>query len=336
MKIDARRFAAILRDPGSTRAVLLYGDDLGLIRERADALTRAVAGSLDDPFRVARLERERHGLLAEEATAQSLIGGRRAVRVDEAGDAIVPRLQEILAGPGDAVLILEAPGLASRSKLRTLAEKHDSIAALGSYPEEGRALEASIRARLNEVDIVIEPDALSWVASQLGSDQAMMRQEIDKLSLYAAETGRIDLADAQACVGDAASASLDGALHAATRGDPAATDRLVGLALADGAAPVGLLRAAAGHLQRLHRARLGMAGGQSGSDAMRAMRPPVFFRYQADMVRALTGWSAEALAEAMAGIFAAEQACKRTGAPAEAIAARALLTIALRARQQAR
>ena len=37
------------------RAVLLYGPDAGLVRERADGLVRGVAGDLGDPFRVTEL-----------------------------------------------------------------------------------------------------------------------------------------------------------------------------------------------------------------------------------------------------------------------------------------
>ncbi len=55
MKLDARSVPGFLRDPGACRVVLLFGDDAGLIRERAEALVRVVAGTLDDPFRVAEL-----------------------------------------------------------------------------------------------------------------------------------------------------------------------------------------------------------------------------------------------------------------------------------------
>jgi len=34
VKLDARRVEAFLRDPGAVRAVLLHGEDAGLIRER--------------------------------------------------------------------------------------------------------------------------------------------------------------------------------------------------------------------------------------------------------------------------------------------------------------
>jgi len=60
--------------------VLFYGDDAGLIRARARAMTVAVAGALDDPFRVAELDREDIARLPDEAATLSLTGGRRVVR----------------------------------------------------------------------------------------------------------------------------------------------------------------------------------------------------------------------------------------------------------------
>ena len=109
-KIEARRVAAFLRDPGAERLVLLYGDDPGLVRERSDALLRAVVGG-DDPFRVAELARDqaqRGGALAGEAAALAMTGGRRFVRVRDATDALAPAAREVLAGRGEALVVLEA------------------------------------------------------------------------------------------------------------------------------------------------------------------------------------------------------------------------------------
>ena len=82
-KIDARRITGFLGDPpATTRVVLIYGDDLGLVRERADQLTRAVVG--DDPFGLVEVPRDTAtrdaGLLAAEAAQPPLTGGRRLVR----------------------------------------------------------------------------------------------------------------------------------------------------------------------------------------------------------------------------------------------------------------
>jgi DNA polymerase-3 subunit delta len=311
--------------------VLLYGEDHGMIRDRAVALVRAVAGSADDPFLVADLGRDDVGRLAEEAASLSLTGGRRVVRLREATDAATAQVAEILKGPSAALVILEAPGLATRSRLRTLVETATDAAAVACYPEEGSTLAQTIRTTLTEAGVAIDADALAWVSGQLGADRASTRGEAEKLTLYAGPGGRIDLDAAMACVGDLAGLSLEDALFAATEGDVVRTDRALELAMAEGATPVGMLRAALMHLQRLHRVRLAMNEGQSNADAVKAARPPVFFRRIGAFTRAMDLWNSPSLMAAMTRLAEAEGACKRTGAPDDALARNAFLTLARRA-----
>jgi DNA polymerase-3 subunit delta len=330
MKLDARRIPAFLRDPGAARVVLLHGDDAGLIRERAEALTRAVASSLDDPFRVAVLEREAHGRLAEESGAMSLVGGRRVVRLRDCGETVLAGLRRALDTRGDTLLVLEAPGL-GRGKLRTFVETLDSGAAIACYPEEGRALESSIRALLAERGVAADPAALEWLAAHLGADRESTRVEVEKLSLYVGPGGTADLDAAEACIGDAAALSLDEALFAATSGDLASLDRALERALAEGANAIAVIRPALSHLQRLHQACLLMEGGASAADAMRAARPPVFFRRTAQFSRTLSLWSAPALLRAIEEARTVEAACKATGARQELLCRRFLSVIARQA-----
>ena len=136
---------------------------------------------------------------------------------------------------------------------------------------------------------------------------------------------------AMACVGDLAGLSLDDALFAATEGEVSRTDRALQLAVAEGASPVGVLRAGLLHLQRLHRVRVAIDDGANPTDAVKSARPPVFFRRVSAFTRALERWTAAALAAAMTGLSEAERACKRTGAPDEVLARNAVLALARRA-----
>lgn len=335
MKLDARRLPGFLADPGACRVVLLYGDDTGLIRERAETLIRSVAGGLDDPFRVADLGRDDVARLPDEAASLSLTGGRRVIRVREAGDSTVASVRAVLNGKGEALVVLEAPGLTGRSRLRSLLEAAPDGAAIGCYPEEGRAVEETIRAMLAEARVSVEPEALAWLVGQLGADRASTRQEISKLALYAGRGGRVDMQAAAACVGDLAGLQLEDALFAATTGDIARTDRALELAIAEGASPVGVVRAALLHLERLHRARLAVDAGQAPAEAAKAARPPVFFRRVGAFSRALTLWPGPALLGALEGLAQAERACKRTGAPDGVICRNAVLALARRAAREA-
>ncbi len=336
MKIDARRIAGFLRDPGTCRVVLLYGDDAGLIRDRAEALVRAVAGSLDDPFLVAELARDTAGELAAEASSLPLTGGRRVVRLREAADSVAAGVKAILDGNAPALVVLEAGSLPPRSKLRALAEAAPDAAAIACYPEDGAALEATIRGALGELGVTVQPDALAWLAGQLGADRASTRRELEKLALYAGPGGKVDLDAAMACVGDFAGLSLDDAVFAATEGDVEMADRALEVAMSEGAAPVQILRATLMHLQRLQRARAAMTDGVSAEEAMRVLRPPVFFRRVGPFKRALSLWSAAGLDAAASGISDAERQCKRTGMPDVTVCRAAVLTLARRSKRLAR
>ncbi|PPQ28702.1 DNA polymerase III subunit delta [Rhodopila globiformis] len=337
MKLPPARLQAFLRDPGTCRVVLLHGDDAGMIRERAEALVRAIAGSLDDPFRVTELAREDIRRLPDEAAGLSLMGGRRVVRVRDASDAAADPVALLLKGSAPALVVLEAGALPTRSKLRSLLEAAPDGASIGCYPEEGRALEETIRATLKAAGAGVTPDALSWLSQQLGADRVSTRAELEKLALYVGPGNTVDLDAALTCVGDLAGLSLDDALFAATTGDVATTDRALELAVAEGAAPVQVLRAALLHLQKLHRARLAMEEqGLTASDATKAVRPPVFYQKVGAFGRSLGLWSTANLTAALAAVAEAERGCKRTGWPDDVLSRNAILTLARRSAVAAR
>ncbi len=334
MKVDPRRLAAFLTAPGACRVVLLHGDDEGLVRERSRALTRAVVGSEDDPFRIAELDRDQVGRLAEEASALAMTGGRRVVRLREVGDAATGAVQAVLRSRAEALVILEAPALV-RGRLRTLLEASDEAAVIACYPEEGRALAVTVRETLAGLGVAIETEALAWVVTQLGADRGGIRLELDKLALYAAG-GMVDMAAAAACLGDDAALSFEDALAAACLGQVAVMDRALELALADGLAPVGALRQVGAHFQRLLQARLLLEDGMTAAAAVATLRPPVFFRRAAGVQAMLALWNSASIVRLLEEVRQVEFACKQTGSRPDLLCRRLLAVTAMRAQRQGR
>ena len=103
----------------------------------------------------------------------AMLGGRRVVRVREAGDALAAAAAAALQAPGDSLIVMEASGaLPARSKLRALAEGLEVGAAIACYPEEGRALGERIGATLAAAGISMDADALQYAVERMGSDSA--------------------------------------------------------------------------------------------------------------------------------------------------------------------
>jgi DNA polymerase-3 subunit delta len=339
VKVEGGRIAAVLRAPGALRGVLLHGEDEGLRRERAEALVVAAAGARDDPFRVSVVPREAAaadpGRLAGEMAAISMMGGRRAVWLRDATSALAAAVEAALAVPGDSLLVAEAGSLRPNDKLRALFERRQDAAAIGCWPESGAELRASIAAALRELGVAADAEALGWLADHLGADRGITRRELEKLALSVGPGGRVDLAACEAVVGDHAALDLDAALFAALAGDLPRADRALRLAMAEGATPVAVVRAALRHVQRLSLALAEELGRLGPKEAARRARPAVFFRHEQDFARALASWTAPRAATLADRLLAAEAACKTTGAPDALIAARAVQEIARAASRRA-
>ncbi len=336
MKIDAARIDAFLKNPGAANIVLIYGPDSGLASERATTLIRAALGGTDDPFRYAEITDSTR--LLEEATAASLTGDRRVVRLRDAGEGAAKSIEALLKNPADALVILEAGDLTPKSKLRALAEKHPAAAAIACYAVDAARLPRIIALRLRAHHVGIDPDAADWVAGNINGEEGAIRQAVELLYLYAGPqpNGSLSLADASAALADGGDTSLGEAIDATLTGNLEAADRAISLAYDEGVSPVALIRVALGELMRLRVAAAQIGPHGSIQDALSSLRPPVFYRRVAVFTRALSLWPAAQLTEAVRTVLAAEAACKSTHTPDQAYCRQMLLGLAGTARAAGR
>jgi DNA polymerase III subunit delta len=335
MKLDSGRIDAFLKSP-NLPIILLHGPDAGLVAERGLGLARSVEGALHDPFRFAELHNPSGDVLLAEAMAAALTGGRRVVRVRDVHETHAKALETLIKSPPEALVILEAGELTGKSKLRAAAEKAAPVGVIACYAIDQARLPQAISSRLRAAGVQIDQDAAAWAGQNLSGEEGPLAQALEVLTLYAGEERRLGLADVSAVLTDGGDSSMGDAIDAALTGDPAATDKALSLAYEEGVAPVGLLRVLLMELQRLRVAAGAMADGASAQEAMAALRPPVFFKRQAIVGKALWLWPLPALDQALAAALTAEASCKTTRIPEHEYCRQTMLALALRARAASR
>jgi DNA polymerase-3 subunit delta len=332
---DADRFAAA--PPKDLRAVLVFGPDAGLVQERAESLAKTVAPDLNDAFQVSDLTAAQlnadSARLADEAAAISMMGGRRVVRVRNAGNDLADLFEGFLEGsPGDALVVVEAGDLARGTGLRKLFEGDAKAAAIACYPDTVRGLEEVVRGALKADGLTAGPDVLADIVSRLGSDRGVTRRELEKLALYARGQKSVSLADVRAAMGDEAEARTEEACDAAGSGDFARLDLALERLWTADMSPVAVVRGALSHFQRLAFALENLSRGENADSVLKRLRPPLHFT-RADSFKAqLRRWQPEPLADALDMLLEAEALTKTTAVPAEAVCGRTLMNIAAMAR----
>ena len=324
MKIAAGQVERFLQAPNpKTPVVLIFGPDEGLVRERVDQLIKTVLDDPKNPFRSSDFSADQiksdPGLLVDEARALCLMGGRRVVRVRQAGDALRVACKSLLALEAiEALVVIEGGDLGGGSSLRKLIEQAPNGATLPCYRDEGRDLGSLIDRLLAERHLRVDREARAYLVDHLGGDRGVTRAELDKLLLYVGpgdDGAEIGLDTVAQVVGDSAAVGLDDLAHAATLGDEANVERCLNRLLGEGQAPVRLIRTLINHVTRLKRLALLMERGESVDRAIGQVRPPVHFRRKGDVKMSLRRWSGRSLTMAQAKLLETEIACKTTGRP---------------------
>ncbi len=324
-------------------AVLLYGPDGGLVRERGEALAKSIVADFTDPFNYIELTdadlKGEPARLADEAAALSFTGGERVVRLRTVGEAAAKAAQILIDGldggylAANAFVIVEAGELSPRSGLRKMFEKARRAAALPCYADGPADLRALAMETAGAEGLSFEEDALDLVVATLGEDRGVSRAEIDKLVLYKgpkehrAGADAITIEDVRALLVDGIGDAMEEAAAAAANGEAAVLAQALHRAANAGASPVGLLRALQRAFTRLHAAQLRVAAGASPRDAMKNLKPPVFFIEQRAFEARLARWPLNRLKTALELLLEAEFAAKKTGAPQREIVERTALQL---------
>jgi DNA polymerase-3 subunit delta len=318
--------------------VLVFGPDAGLVHERAEKIVRASVPDMADPFALARLEGDDlsdPARLVDEANTIPLFGGKRAVWVKAGSRNIASAVEALIAAPSpDCRVVIEAGDLKRNAPLRALCEKAKVAVAIPCYVDGERDLARLIDEEMRAAGLTIAPDARAALVPLLGGDRAGSRNEIRKLALYAHGTTQVTLDDVAAVVSEASALALDGIVDAMFGGRLGEAETQFSKARAAGTTPGSIISAALRQLTPLHKMRLAVEDGKSATQVVESAQPSVHFRRKPLVEAALKAWTAARLERVMAQLAEAALEVRRSPNLADAIAQRAVLSIASSARRR--
>ena len=287
------------RDAEKAQAVLIYGPDGGTVRERARQLVISVAGSIDDPFAVVRLDDAGLGAdparLVDEVQSLSFGGGRRVVWVENAGSGFLKAMPLLASAAAGNLIVAEAGALAKSAGLRTMFEPAPNLWIVPCYEDSAIDLERLIAEELDAKGLATDLEVRQALIALLGADRRMSRQELAKLALYCHGKSQVSLGDVEAVCGDVAELSADDLLNAVFDGSIADADNAFMRLRDSGQSGAGLLSMASSHAARLTRLRVDVERGKTPEMAVRQARPPVFFKQQPALQRQVSLWDGESL-----------------------------------------
>lgn len=330
MKLQAHQVEGFCASPPpEPRAILLYGPDQGLVAERFEQISLALAPDLDDPFQVVSLDgvevEADMARFLDEAAQISLDGTRRVIRIRHADDSVTAALETFLDSDGDdAVVLVQGGDLGPRSSLRRLFERAKGATAAPCYADDSRTIERLLRDVQESHRLKIDPDAYAYLADRLGRDRGVTRNELEKLVLFAGDGGTLDYEAAAALSGDNALLGADALADAVGLGRAREAFRALRRLHEEGLSEIAVIRRLLRHFQSLHI----VTAAADPLQAVKNLQPPVHFKRKAAVETQARQWSTQRVERVLRLLGRAEQTCKRTGTPGREVVRETVLRIA--------
>jgi DNA polymerase III subunit delta len=197
-------------------------------------------------------------------------------RESEVAARALDELETLLKHPEpQTTLVLVAASLDKRGRLYKALLKHATVVECGVL-EGGADVERWVRTRVEASGVKIEPPAARLLAERCGTDVRRLRNDVERLMLYALGQKTITVDDARQIVGPASLQDDWAMTNAIEAGQGAVALRQLALMLDAGAAPEKVL----GQLAWLVRTRLSAASSSRLVSAVDAL-----FRTDLDLKR---------------------------------------------------
>ncbi|MCW2410312.1 MULTISPECIES: DNA polymerase III subunit delta [unclassified Sphingobium] len=318
LRADNQAALKALDDPApNIRLYLLYGpDEAGseALSARVGKAMGAGAERIDLDGATLRSDPAR---LPDEAAAISMFGDKRWVRVQRAGEEVVPAVEALLQAPatGNPVVMI-AGNLRKTSKLLKLCEGDKAVVAIVSYAPEGRNADALAVSMARELGLELPGDLARRLVALTGAERGLLAGEIEKLALYldaSPEEPKAATPEALDALGaEGGDQQLFKAAMVVLSGNVRATEHEMARLRQSGGSLAGLARLT---LQRA----IGFAQAQGGQ------APRFGGRGDEEVARR---WSAEALDKAIHRLAEAERTSRLSHQIGETVLAQELINVA--------
>jgi DNA polymerase-3 subunit delta len=277
------------------------------------------------------------GLLADEAAALSLFGEKRLIWVEPAGNDLLEGAEALLAADAaESPVVAIAGALAKSSALLKLAESSAAALAFTAYAPEGDEAARLVTDLGRRVGLKVSAPVAARIAETCGNDQAIIAQELEKLSLYIGASPHspkeLDHDAIDAVGADSGERDVQGLADLALLGEVVElADSMARLAPGSSEA-IAAVRSLQRRLLMLAPARARVERGERIDAVLTSFGKSFFWKDKAAVSAMLRSWSAQELARVAERAGALERNLLFTDSPERESLGEELLAIARKAR----
>lgn len=328
---EAEKFINNIAQNKNIFCAVLYGPELGLISIRAKKIAQAIVTDLSDPFLVANLNEkqieEDKGLLADEFTSISMLGGRKLIKID-GGNKITDSLKIIFESPkkqgnfkliGENFILISAGDLDKSSSLRKFADANPFVASIACYEDDSATIAGIIRGKFKEHDLTFDNEIIELLLNKFGKNRQIILNEIEKLAVFMGQERHITAEILQSSVADIAEVSAFNLVSAFANRDLKKATVFLEKLFTEKTSPIVIIRFLSSYFSKLMLVKSNIENGSNLDLEMKIQN--IFFKQQNEFRKHLSSWSRVDIENLLIKLQEVEVKCKSSNFDGEAMLA---------------
>jgi DNA polymerase-3 subunit delta len=298
-------------------SVLFYGETESFITEKVHTFIKDVLKLALSEVTVVEGEK----ILSKEVFLEDLLGTRmlwgeekKALWIRNASERLLPLLTDYLDPQAHhGFLIVTADKyLKPASKMRQYYEAQGHVLSMGCFPPTLDEIKSKVVSAFQGYKKDINTELLNLLSETFIHNAPVLESEVQKLVNYVGEKSFIERQDIENSLSVEEVLDYDSLIHAFLSGTPQEMVHLFREKIAEGEAPIGMIRSFLIQVRRLYALKSLEIEGKSLDQASMMVSPQVFAFQRTKIKDYLDRWSPEALQDLLTLLMDAEKECKKS------------------------
>lgn len=291
MKLISSNIQSLFGNKPLPQLILIYGPEEAEVNVSKQKIIRFLQKSEAEEIEVINIPyavvRENPIALRDEMASLSLLNNKRVIVVTDAAATISKDLIEVIKrSKGSSTVIFIAGDLSKSSSMRKFFEEEINILAIACYKPDQMRLKKLVREYLDKEGFKYQNEIVDTIVEILPANEHIIRNELNKLSIYLGQQKQIAYEDIINAIGVNAEISLDDLCAALVAGNVNQVQKYLNSLQSADVNFMLIIRVLANFLVKVIKLKSLIEEGKNLEQAIFSLKPPVFFKQKDNLVTA--------------------------------------------------
>ena len=312
--------------------LIFYGLNEGLIRDNILKISKSFNETAEtDVINISGKDiDDNQNIIDEEIRSFSMFSKQKLIHIENIKDKHLQYFENTELGDNKVLVIIKSENLNKNSKIRNFFENHKQYGAIPCYEDDVRSIMNLVSQFQSDNKIKFDNDIKNYLVQNLSNDRIISKNELEKILLMIGhqKDKEIKLQDIQALLNDSSSNSLNIINEHAMYGKVNQVSKNLYKIFNEGTNAVAIIRSLLNYLVRLHKTQIEIKKTGNFDEAIKQLRPPVFWKDKDNFKNHCTKWPTKDILHYIERLLEAEYMCKTQSSLNNEICEKYILSVA--------